>query len=277
MSTKHEYHTEIGPGCSSALSELRVLHRHHQLIWILARREISARYKQSVLGPSLLIIQPLIITLIFTFLFGVVAQVDTGGVDYTVFAFAGVLPWTFFQRCTTSAGTSLTTYGGVLSKVYFPRVVAPLTALVVASVDFLASVLVFVVVAAFFGYYPTWNWLFLPLIMLYGGLVSLSLALWITSLNLDYRDVQHMLPHALQALMYLSPVAYPLSAVPENLRFLYDLNPLVAYVSVARWILLDQPLVSPGTILASLSISSLLLIGGLLYFSKTVQTFADRL
>ena len=267
----------LGPGQSSAIKELAGLHSQLHLVWLLMWREITARYKQSLLGPSLIIIQPLIMTLIFTFVFGTVAQVETEGVDYIVFAYAGVLPWTFFQRCVSSAGTSLTTYGGLLAKVYFPRVIAPLTAVGSATVDLLASTVVFVIVAAFFGVYPTWKWLMLPAIILYGGFVAIALSLWITSLNVTYRDVQHMLPYVIQTLMYLSPVAYPVAEVPEAFQDLYALNPLVGYLQFSRWLLLDQDIGSLSSYLISLSAVMAVFIGGLFYFSKTVQTFADRL
>ena len=277
MERLSEVNTVIGPGQSSAIKELARLHRQLHLIWLLMWREIVARYKQSLLGPSLIIIHPLIMTLIFTFVFGTVAKVKTEGVDYIVFAYAGVLPWTFFQRCVSSAGTSLTSYGGLLAKVYFPRIIAPLTAVGIATVDLLASTLVFVVIAALFGVYPTWKWLLLPAIILYGSFVGIALSLWITSLNVTYRDVQHMLPYAIQTLMYLSPVAYPVSEVPESLQDIYALNPLVGYLQFSRWLLLDQDIGSLSAYLISLSAVMVVFVGGLFFFSKTVQTFADRL
>lgn len=267
----------LRPGNSSAFREVGLLPRHVRLVYVLVWREIIARYKQSILGLGLAIVQPLMMTLVFTFIFGHVAKVDTGDQNYAMFAYAGILPWTYFQRCLTASGTSLTSYGGILSKIYFPRLIAPLTSLGVALTDLLIAMLVFVVVAALFGQYPDWRWIFIPVIFIYGALISLSFSLWIAALNVNYRDIQHMMPYIVQALMYLTPVAYPTSAVPAAYQTLYALNPIVGYLDFSRWVLIggDAPLLWPT--IASLGISALFMIGGLILFGRVAQTFADRL
>ena len=244
---------------------------------VLVWTEIIARYKQSVLGLWLIVIQPLMTTGIFTFVFGQVAGVETGDMNYALFAYAGVVPWVFLQRSLQAGSVSLITYGGILSKIFIPRFIAPMTSVGVGTADLLISIAVFTIITLFFGQYPTISWLLLPIVILYGAFVAASCFLWIAAIAVTYRDVTHLLPYASSFLMYAAPIAYPRSLVPENLQFVYACNPIVGYIEFSRWLLVggELPLLVPTLI--SLLICLFAFLGGAMIFARVARTFADRL
>lgn len=259
------------------LSELLALPQYSGVALALIWTQVVARYKQSVMGLFLIILQPLVTTGIFTFVFGAIAGIKTGDLNYTLFAYAGVVPWVFFQRAVQSGSVSLVTYGGLHTKVFIPRFIAPLTALGVGTVDLIVSIGVFAIVAAFFGQYPLVTWLLLPVVFLYGAFIAASMFLLPAALAVRFRDIPHVLPYATSFLMYSAPVAYPRDLVPEQFVFLYSCNPIVGYIEFSRWALLgtELPLLVPTAI--SLIFATVCFVIGGLAFANTARTFADQL
>lgn len=263
----------VPPGRWSALRVGEVWH-FRELVSVLAWRDVKVRYKQAILGAAWAVIQPLVMMGIFTLLFGKIADVDTAGVPYPVFAFVGLVPWTMFANATASSGSSLVSNQSLVSKVYFPRLVIPIAAVFAWVPDFIVSSIIMAGIMVAFGFIPPLTGLLLPLIMVAAMLAAFSVGVWLSALNVAYRDVQYVVPFLIQAWLFLTPVAYPVSAVPEGLRWLTGLNPMSWVVDLARWALLGAS--SPGIVTAvSASTMACLLVSGLYYFRRVEHFFAD--
>lgn len=257
--------------------DLRQLWAYRELLYFLTWRDILVRYKQAVLGVAWAVLQPLLTMVVFTVVFNRVLGVKspTSSVPYEVFSFAGLLPWQFFAGALSRSGVSLVSNANLLTKVYFPRLVIPISAVLAGLVDFALS---FLVLAGLMGAYrvaPTWNAFFIPLFVLLAFAIALGVSLWLCSLNVLYRDVQYVIPFLVQLWMFVSPVIYPLSSVTnEKLRVLFTLNPMTGVVDGFRWALLGQE--PPGISLwVSLGVTVLVLWGGLFYFKRMERVFAD--
>jgi lipopolysaccharide transport system permease protein len=239
--------------------------------------EIKVRYKQTVFGAGWAILQPLFTMIVFTVVFGSFAKVPSDGLPYPVFAFAALLPWNFFSQALTRSGTSLVGSSSLISKVYFPRLIIPVAAAIAPIVDFLVAFVVLLGMMAWFGIAPTWGIVLLPAFIALAMLSALSVSLWLTALNVRYRDVGHLIPFIVHIWLYATPVAYPLSLVPEKWRALYGLNPMVSVVEGFRWGLLGKG--SPEMIPIAISGATMvaLLIGGVWYFKRVERTFADTI
>jgi lipopolysaccharide transport system permease protein len=258
-----------------AALNLRELWRYRELLVFLTWRDIKVRYAQAALGVSWAIIQPLFTMLIFSVIFGRFAKMPSDGIPYPVFSYVALLPWQLFAGSLQRAGTSLVANANLLTKVYFPRLVIPISAVLAGLVDFL---LAFVVLSGLMVWYQiqiTWAVIYLPLLILLAMLTALAVGLWLSALNVKYRDVAHAIPFLIQAWMYASPVAYSAGLVPEGpLRYIYALNPLVGVIQGFRWALLGAEL--PGAMLwVSVTVVLLLLAGGLVYFKQMERSFAD--
>lgn len=259
------------------------LWRYREMLWFLALRDVQVRYKQTVLGAAWAVIQPLFTMLVFSVFFGKLGGIENkleSGTPYTLFTLAALLPWQLFAFAMAQMSTSVIGNRGLLTKVYFPRLIVPLAPLLCGLLDFAISLGVLVVMMAGYrlaGYdvRPGWQVLTLPLFVLLALATSLAVGLWLAALNALYRDVQYTLPFLTQFWMLLTPVAYPSSIVPERWRWLYGLNPMAGVVDGFRWALLgDSP---PGPMLmVSVPATLLLLVGGLFFFRRMEQTFADR-
>jgi len=255
----------------------RDLWRYRELLGFLAWRDIQVRYKQTVLGAAWALLQPAITLVVFTYVFGRLAHMPSGDVPYPLLVMAGLLPWQLFANALSNASGSLVSNTHLISKVYFPRLVVPLSALAVALIDFLIVALLYVGLSAWFNFWPDWRALLLPLFTLLGLLAALGAGLWLTALTVRFRDFRFIVPFLLQVGVFLSPVGFSTSTVP-NWRLLFSLNPMVAVIDGFRWCLLrgHQELYLP-TLFIGLGVAVFLLITGLWYFRRTERGFADMI
>lgn len=253
----------------------RDLWRYRELLGFLAWRDIKVRYKQTVLGAAWALIQPAITLVVFTFVFGKLAAMPAGGVPYPLLVMAGLLPWQLFANSLSSASGSLVGNTHLISKVYFPRLIVPLSSLAVALVDFAIVFLLYGVLSGVFGRWPDWRLLLLPLYTVASLGAALGAGLWLTALTVRYRDFRFILPFIIQVGVFLSPVGFSTSNMP-NWRLVYSLNPLAGIIDGFRWCLLrgDQPLFWPAQIVG-LVVILLLLWSGVWFFRRTERGFAD--
>jgi lipopolysaccharide transport system permease protein len=255
----------------------RDLWRYRELFIILAWRDISVRYKQTIIGVAWALLRPLLTMIVFTVIFGRVAGLPSDGdVPYALMVFAGMLPWTLFATALGEASNSLIGNERLISKVYFPRLIIPTAAVVTAFVDFLISFVILVIMMIYYQFAPSWNLLLLPIFLLLALLASLGPGLWITALNVKYRDFRYIIPFIVQFGLYVSPVGFSSNVIPEEWRLLYSLNPVVGVIDGFRWCILggESPIYWPGFIL-SLVIVAFFLWLGISQFRKMEKTFAD--
>lgn len=249
---------------------------YREVIFFLAWRTIKVRYKQTIFGAAWAIIQPIITMIIFTIIFGRIAKVPTDGIPYPLFVFAALLPWQFFSASISSGSDSLVGGGYILKQVYFPRLAMPLASIASCLVDFALAFLIMVVLMVYFGYMPTAAILFLPLLVLLVIVASLGVSLFLSAMNVQFRDVKHALPFMIQVWMYCTPVVYPLRLIEDPLlAALYSLNPMVGVVEGFRWAILGVGEAPVQPLLISALVSLLLLVIGTFYFKKMERTFAD--
>ena len=253
----------------------RDLWRYRELLGFLAWRDIKVRYKQTVLGAAWALLQPAITLVVFTYVFGRLAQMPSGNVPYPLLVMAGLLPWQLFANALSGASGSLVSNTHLISKVYFPRLVVPLSALAVALLDFLIVGLLYAGLCVWWKFWPDWRVLLLPLFTLLGLLTALGAGLWLTALTVRFRDFRFIVPFLLQIGVFLSPVGFSTANVP-NWRPLFSFNPMVAVIDGFRWCLLrgGQPLYFPG-LLIGLGMTALLVLSGLWYFRRTERSFSD--
>jgi lipopolysaccharide transport system permease protein len=254
----------------------RDLWQYRELFYFLAWRDIAVRYKQTVIGVAWSVIRPVLTMIVFTFVFGRLAGLSSGGAPYPIMVFAALLPWQLFANSLTESSNSLISNAQMISKVYFPRLAIPTSAVAVAFVDFLLSFVVLLVLMVGYQFWPTWRMLTLPLFTLLALMLALGGGLWMAALNVKYRDFRYIVPFMVQFGMYLSPVGFSSEIVPDNLRFIYSLNPMVGVIDGFRWAILggDLTLLWSG-FLISVAMTFLLFITGLRYFRRTERTFAD--
>ena len=262
------------PGRWSAL-RLAELWHYRDLLYILAWRDVKVRYKQAVLGAAWAVLQPLVMMGIFTLLFSRIANVPIpAGIPYPVFAFAGLVPWTMFSNAAAGAGNSLVSNSALVSKVHFPRLAIPAGAICTWIPDFAIGSGILFVVMAIFGFTPPWTAILLPVVMLASMLAALSVGVWLSALNVAYRDVQYVVPFLIQVWLFVTPVAYPPSSIPASFRWLAGLNPMSWVVDFSRWALLGTG-ISPGVTGLSVATTAVLLMSGLYYFRRVEHFFAD--
>ena len=254
----------------------RDIWRYRELLFFLTWRDLLVRYKQTVLGVAWAWLKPLITMLVFTVVFGKLAKLPSGDTPYAILVFAGLLPWLFFSNAVAETGNSLVSNSHLISKVYFPRIIIPCASVLVSLVDLSISSILLVVLMLWHGYWPTWHVIFLPLFVLLAAMMSTGVGLWLAALNVKYRDVRYIVPFALQIGMYVSPVGFSSSVIPEKWQILYSLNPMVGVIDGFRWTLLSGNIqVLWQGIAFSAVLSLILLFSGIRNFRKTEQTFAD--
>jgi lipopolysaccharide transport system permease protein len=254
---------------------LREVWRYRELLVFLTWRDIKVRYAQAALGVSWAILQPLLTMVIFSVIFGNLAKLPSDGIPYPVFSYVALLPWQLFAGALQRAGASLVGNSQLLTKVYFPRLIIPISAVAAGLVDFLLAFIVLIGLMMWYQIKLTWAILYLPLFVLLALLTALAVGLWLSALNVKYRDVQHAIPFIIQAWMYASPVAYSSGLIPQgNWRIVYGLNPLAGVIQGFRWALLGA---EPPDVLMTVSIIMVivLLVSGLYYFKRMEKTFAD--
>ncbi|HBE97712.1 MAG TPA: phosphate ABC transporter permease [Verrucomicrobiales bacterium] len=259
----------------------RDLWRYRELFQVLAWRDLSVRYKQTVIGVAWAVVRPVLTMLVFTFVFGTVANLKShGSAPYALMVFAGLLPWQFFSTALTDSSNSLTTNANLISKVYFPRLIVPTATIVVAFVDFAISFVLLLGMMVIYQFVPPWQIIFIPAFVALCFLTSLGPGLWITSLNVKYRDFRYVIPFIIQFGLYLTPVGFTkeviLAKIPENLHFVYNMNPMVGVIDGFRWCILGgpPPFLEPA-FLIGIGVTIFMLWLGIRQFRKMEKTFAD--
>ena len=254
---------------------LSELWEYRELLYFLVWRDIKVRYKQTALGAAWAVMQPLFMMLVFSLFFGRLAKVPSDGIPYPVFAFCALIPWQLFANALTESSNSLVGNQNLITKVYFPRLVIPIAAVLSGLVDFLIAFMILIGMMLYFGIVPGWPILVLPGFIALAVLTALAVGLWLSALNVQYRDVRYTMSFLVQFWLFATPVAYPSSLIPETWRALYGLNPMAGVVEGFRWALLDKTS-PPGAMLwVSVFVVTILLTGGLYYFRRMEQQFAD--
>jgi len=255
--------------------DLKELWLYRELIYFLTWRDIKVRYKQAVLGIAWAILQPVMTTAITSLVFGLLLKVKSDGLPYPVFVLSALLPWHLFQMSLQKSSVSLVGNANLITKIYFPRIIIPLSSVLAVLLDFLISLILLFIAMAIYSIPLTWNVLWVIPLTLLAVLAALAVGLWLSALNVQYRDVQQMVPFLIQIWMYATPIVYPITTIPEGTpRYIYSLNPMVGVVQGFRWALFGG---SPPdmTLLVSTLAVLILLIGGLFYFKRMERTFAD--
>jgi len=255
--------------------DLKQLWQYRELMYFLSWRDIKVRYKQTALGATWAVIQPLMTMVVFSIFFGKLAKMPSDGLPYPLFAYAALVPWTFFANSLTQASNSLLQNSNMLKKIYFPRLVMPISSVISVTVDFVFAFIVLIAMMLFYGILPTVNIVWLPFFMLLALGTALGGGLWLSAINVQYRDVRYVIPFLIQVWLFATPIAYPSSLLTEPWRALYGLNPMVGVVEGFRWALLGTE-TAPGTaVVVSSIMAGILLLSGAYYFRRMEKTFAD--
>jgi lipopolysaccharide transport system permease protein len=268
------YHIHIEPSRGWVSLKLRELWAYRELLYFLTWRDIKVRYKQTALGAAWAVIQPFFTMVLFSLFFGQLAKIPSDNIPYPIFAYAALLPWNFFANSLGQSANSLVSSANLIQRVYFPRLVLPISSVLSGVVDFAIAFLVLLGMMLYYHIMPTSGIWLLPLFLLMAFVTSLGVGMWLSALNVEYRDVKYIVPFLTQFWMFATPVVYPSSLLHEPWRTLYGLNPMVGVVEGFRWVLLGtQP---PGSMLAVSALVSIgLLVSGTYYFRRMEKTFAD--
>jgi lipopolysaccharide transport system permease protein len=273
--TTHDTLTVIAPSRGWVSLRLSELWEYRELLYFLVWRDVKVRYKQTVLGAAWAVIQPLFTMIVFSVVFGKLARISSDGIPYPIFSFAALVPWTFFASGLSQSSNSLVGSAHMVKKVYFPRLVIPIATVFAALVDLAIALAMLLVLMAYYRITPTWNVLFLPLFILLAFISALGTGLWLSALNVKYRDVRYVVPFMIQLWMYATPVVYPSSLLGEPWRTVLGLNPMAGVVEGFRWALLGVD-TAPGPMIAASTLTAcVLLVGGAFYFRRTERSFSD--
>ena len=257
-----------------ALFDFKELQRYRDLFYFLVWRDIKVLYAQTVLGFAWAILNPAIQIVVFSIIFGRIANIGTDGVPYVLFSTVAIIPWTYMSDAMTSASQSLVTGKNLLGKIYFPRVLFPLTPILAKLVDFSISLIILVLVMIYYRVTPTWNLLLMPVLIVAMMLVPIGIGMWLAALAIRYRDVKFAMTFMIKLLIYSAPILYTASAIPADMRFWYSLNPIVAVIEGFRSCLLGGP-IEWQFILPGLFIAVLIFLSGALYFRRMERVFVD--
>lgn len=265
----------IAPSKGWVALRLRELWQYRELLYFLAWRDIKVRYNQTVFGISWAVIQPFLTMVVFSLFFGRLASVPSDGIPYPLFSYAALVPWTFFANALMESSNSLVTNSNLIKKIYFPRLLVPMASVIAGIIDFTIAFLVLLGMMLYFGFAPTVNAIFLPLLVLLAVITSLGVGVWLAALNVQFRDVRYTIPFITQFWLFATPVAYPSTLLTEPWRTIYALNPMVGVVEGFRWALLGVD-TAPGAILLVSAVAAvLLLISGMYFFRRIEKRFAD--
>lgn len=267
--------TRREPSKKWAWPKLRELWEYRELLFFFAWRDIKVRYRQTVMGVLWAIIQPFLTMVIFSLFFGRLANIPSDGLPYPVFSFAALVPWTFFANALTQASNSLVLSGNMLKKIYFPRLALPIATVFAGVVDFALAFIVLLCIMLYYGLVPTVNIIWLPFFALLALITSIGVSLWLAAMNVQFRDVRYTIPFITQAWLFVTPIAYPSSLLPDSLRIVYGLNPMAGVVEGFRWALLGTDTAPGPMLIVSSVVALLLLVSGAFYFRRMENTFAD--
>jgi len=267
--------TIIRPTHGWSALNLSDLWAHREMLYFLIWSDLKLRYKQTSLGAVWAVLQPLMTMIVYSIFLGRLARVPSDGIPYPLFVYTALVPWTYFSNALSSSSLSLLRYERVITKVYFPRLIVPLSAVAAGLVDLGITFVLLVGIVFYYGLMPGLAIVLLPLFVLLATVTALAVSLWLSALNVQYRDVRYTVPFLTQVWMFITPVIYPSSLVPERWHLLYGLNPMAGVVEGFRWTLLGQDNPSVPILLASSSMTLLILVGGLYYFRRMERTFAD--
>jgi lipopolysaccharide transport system permease protein len=250
--------------------------QYRELFYFLSWRDILVRYKQTVIGIVWSVIRPLLTMIVLTIVFSKMAKLPSDGVPYPILVFAAMLPWQFFSNALSAAGDSLVGNANLISKIYFPRLIIPASAVVTSFIDFLISGIILAILMVWYQFVPGWRILSLPVFITIAFAAAMGVGLWITALNVKYRDFRYIIPFIVQFGLYISPVGFSSSIVPDQWRLLYSINPMVGVIDGFRWALLGgkSAIYWPGFLL-SVAVVGIVLVTGIIHFRKTEKTFAD--
>jgi lipopolysaccharide transport system permease protein len=254
--------------------DFKELYAYRELLTTFVMRDIRVRYKQTVLGAAWAIIQPFFMMVVFTLFFGRLAKISSEGIPYPIFSYAALLPWTLFAEGLSRSTNSMVTNSSIMTKVYFPRLVLPIAGVISPLMDFFIAFVILLGMMIYYGYAPTVNILLLPVFILFAIVTALGVGLWLSALNVQYRDFQYTLPFIIQIWLFASPVVYPSSLLPEPYRMIYGLNPMAGVIEGFRWALLGTTPPS-SLMLVSILVVVMILISGAFYFKRMEKIFAD--
>lgn len=259
------------------MPSFREVWEFRELLWILTTRDIMVRYKQTVIGIAWAVLQPVLTMVVFTVVFGKLGKLPSDGLPYQVFVMTALLPWQLFSRALTQGSGSMVAMGGMMGKIYFPRLIAPLSSVLAGIIDFAIAFVILIVLMVWFGVMPHWQVVFAPIFVLAALASALSVSLWLSAINARYRDVQQAMPFITQIWMFMTPVIYPASIIPDSWKWLYALNPMVSVIDGFRWTLLGANPPDMQTMIISLASIVFLSVSGLVYFGRFERDFVDRL
>jgi lipopolysaccharide transport system permease protein len=269
--------TRREPSKGWASPKLRELWEFRELLYFFAWRDIKVRYRQTVMGVLWAIIQPFFTMVIFSLFFGRLANIPSEGVPYPVFSFAALVPWTFFANALTQASNSLVVNTNMVKKIYFPRLALPIATVLAGVIDFALAFVVLLGIMLYYGLVPTINVIWLPFFALLALITSIGVSLWLSAMNVQFRDVRYTIPFLTQVWLFVTPIAYPSSLLPEAWRIVYGLNPMAGVVEGFRWALLGTDTAPGKMIFVSVLVALTLFISGAFYFRRMEQSFADVL
>jgi lipopolysaccharide transport system permease protein len=254
---------------------LKELWDYRELLYFLVWRDVKVRYKQTAIGAAWAVIQPLMTMIVFTLVFDKFANMPSSGLPYPIFSFAALLPWTYFAKGLNQSVLSVVNNANLITKVYFPRLLLPFSAILSGFVDFGIGFLFLIGMIVWYGITPNWTALLLPAFVVLMTLTALAVSFWLSVINVRYRDVGQAIPFLIQIWMFASPVAYPVSVVPEGWRLLYNINPMSGVIEGFRWALLGKEMPDLVPIAISIAVVLALLFGGIIFFKRMEETFAD--
>ena len=267
--------TVIKPSKGWVSLGLKDLWAYRELLYFLTWRDIKVRYKQTVLGATWAIIQPFFTMVVFSLFFGRLAKVPSDGIPYPLFAFAALVPWTFFSNGLSQSSNSLVGSANLITKVYFPRLIIPVSSILSGFIDFAIAFAVFILMVLYYGICPTISIILLPFLLLLGFTTALGVGLWLSALNVKFRDVRYVIPFLTQFWLFATPIAYPSSLLSEPWRTIYGINPMAGVVEGFRWAILGTDTAPGSMIFVSALVSLALLISGVFYFKRVEKSFAD--
>jgi lipopolysaccharide transport system permease protein len=271
-----DYYLRIEPSKGWVSLKFHELWEYRELLYFLTWRDVKVRYKQTVLGGAWAIIQPFFTMVVFSLFFGNLAKIPSDGIPYPVFSYTALVPWTFFAYGIQQSSNSLVTSANLLKKIYFPRLVIPISSVLSGIIDFILAFSVLIIMMLAYGIFPTANLIFLPFFFLLAFVISLGVGMWLAAMNVQFRDVRYIIPFIIQFWMFATPIAYPSSLIENDLlRLIYGFNPMTGVIEGFRWVLLDTD-TAPGPIIIVSTLTAVaLLVSGAYYFRRMEKTFAD--